>query len=128
MKKLTKKQIEKLAVEIRKFLLDNRLWVDVRIYFNGKAFSTDDGKGNYYYNDPEHLIVLDDEDPRNYFKYVGDILSMSFEGDFYGVMNCTGEYGYKFDDRIREGFDSILEKYGVFAELGNAWNLSLYYR
>ena len=125
-KKLTKKQIEKLADEIRQFLLDNQLWTDVRIYFNGKAYATDDRNGHYYYNDPEHLVVLEDEDPHDYFDYVGDFLSMSFEGDFYGCLNYTNEYGAAFDDRIQEGFRSILRKYELYYELGNAWNLSLY--
>jgi len=73
------------------------------------------------------LVVLEDQDPKKYFDYVGPILSMSFEGDFYGVMNFTNEYGADFDNRIMAGFQKILDKYGVHAELGNAWNLSLYY-
>lgn len=36
--KLTQKQIEKLAVEIRTFLLEHDMWVDTQIYFNGKCF------------------------------------------------------------------------------------------
>lgn len=40
--KLTQKQIEKLAVEIRTFLLEHDMWVDTQIYFNGKCFDTHD--------------------------------------------------------------------------------------
>ena len=123
-KKLTKRQIEALAKEIRQFLLDHDLWVDVNIYFNGKAFSTDDRNGHYYYNDPEHLVVLEDQDPRRYFEYVGDILSMSFEGPFYDVMN---DYLGTFGDNIAEKFRAIIDKRGLCFELGNSWNLSLYY-
>ncbi len=123
-KKLTSRQIEKLATEIRQLLLDNDLWVDVNIYFNGKAFSTDDRNCHYYYNDPEHLVVLEDQDPRRYFEYVGDILSMSFEGLFYDVMN---DYLGKFGDNIAEQFREILARYGTYAEMGNSWNLSLFY-
>lgn len=36
--KLTEDQIEKLAVEIREFLLEHELWQDVDIYFNHKRF------------------------------------------------------------------------------------------
>ena len=122
-KKMTKREIEKLAKEIRQFLLDHDLWVDVNIYFNGKAFSTDDRQGHYYYNDPEHLVVLDDENPRDYFEYVGNILSMSFEGPLYDVLNSYwGALGY----RLEEEFRSIFEKHGLYYELGNAWNLSAY--
>jgi len=128
-RKLTGKEKEALAKEVRQFLMDNELWADVRIYFNGKAFSTDDNNGNYFYNDPDHLIVLEGIDPRNFFEYVAKdhILSMSFEGDFYGCMNFHCEYGADFDNRIQQEFSDILAKYGVYSELGHAWNLSCYY-
>lgn len=125
-KKLTPAQIEALAKEIRQFLLDNRLWVDVRIYFNGKAFSTDDGGSTYAYNDPTRLFVLEDVDPRSYFEYVGDILSMSFEGDLCGCLNYYNEYGAAFDNRITEGLTVIFKKSGLYFELGNHWNLTAY--
>jgi hypothetical protein len=126
-KLISEKQIEDLAEEIRQFLLDNNLWIDVTIYFNGKAFSTYDGK-NFYYNDPAHLIVLEDKDPKDYFDYVAEphILSMSFEGDFCSCMNNYGEYGYDFDERIQNGFREILDKYGLYYEMGNHWNLTCY--
>ena len=67
--KLTQKQIEKLAVEIRTFLLEHDMWVDTQIYFNGKCFDTHDKEtGEFYYNDPEHLVVRENEDPRRYTK------------------------------------------------------------
>lgn len=124
MNKLTEKQIEKLAVEIRAFLLEHNLWVDVDIYFNGKCFCTYDKEtGKFYYNDREHLVVKEDEDPTTYFEYVNPehILSMSFEGPvcemlYYGMWPAT-----------RRKFDAILEKYGLYYEMGNHWNLSCYY-
>ena len=58
-KKMTQRQIEKLAFEIRNFLLERGLWVDTAIYFNGKAISTSDGNGHYAYNDPAKLIILE---------------------------------------------------------------------
>lgn len=123
---MTKNEIEALAVEIRSFLLKHDLWIDTTIYFNGKAFSTDDRQGHYYYNDPDHLIVLEDQDPRRCFEYVGDILSMSFEGDFCGCLNDYGEYGAKFDRQIQDEFSAILKKHGLYYELGNHWNLTVY--
>lgn len=124
---LPEEKIEELAKEIRQFLIDNNMWVDVRIYFNGKAFATDDGK-NFYYNDPEHLVVLENMDPKDYFDYVAEphILSMSFEGDFCSCLNGYGEYGAKFDDMIQQEFSNILAKYGLYYELGNHWNLTCY--
>ena len=35
--KLTPERIEELAKEIREFLLDHDMWIDVTIYFNGSA-------------------------------------------------------------------------------------------
>jgi hypothetical protein len=124
---LPEEKIEELAKEIRQFLIDNNMWVDVRIYFNGKAFATDDGK-NFYYNDPEHLVVLENMNPKDYFDYVAEphILSMSFEGDFCSCLNGYGEYGAKFDDMIQQEFSNILAKYGLYYELGNHWNLTCY--
>ncbi len=125
-KKPTKKQIEKMAVEIRQFLLDNNVWIDCRIYFNGKAFSTDDGKDGFYYNDPEHLVVLEDIDPRRYVEYTGDILTMTFEGPLYSCLNLYGEYSYEFEKKIYEGLCSIFRKYGCYFEFGYAWSLTAY--
>ena len=126
-KKLTKRQKEKrneaLANDIRNWLLDHEMWIDTRIYFNGKAYSTDDGT-HYYYNDPEHLVVLEDEDPKRYFEYVNPdhILSMSFEGPLYDVLN-----GYSYGwTKLEDQFHKIFEKYGLYAELGYAWSLTAF--
>lgn len=47
-------------------------------------------------------------------------LSISFDGDIYDVFN----YGLFLS--LLEKFDKLLESYGLYYELGNAWNLSLY--
>ena len=124
--KLSKNEIEEMAKEIRTFLIDNELWTDVTIYFNGKAFSTDDRKGHFAYNNPNILFTLEDMDPHRYITYVGDYLTMSFEGDLYGCMNYHNEYGSAFDDRITEGLRAIFAKRDLYYELGNQWNLSAY--
>lgn len=123
-KRLTYSQIEQLAVEIREFLLEHEMWVDVDIYFNGKCFTTHDKvNGKFYYNDREHLVVRENEDPRTYFEYVNPdhILSMSFEGTvcemlYYGMYQAT-----------KKKFDALLERYGLYYEFGNHWNFSCYY-
>ena len=107
--KLTAEQIENLAKEIREFLLEHGLWQDVDIYFNGKRFTQHDPvTGKYYYNDREHLIEEENQDPRTYFEYVNPdhILSMSFEGPvcemlYYGILPS-----------VRREFDKIFERYG----------------
>lgn len=116
-KKITKAQIEKLAKELRKFLLDREMWIDTTIYFNGKAFSTDDRQGHYYYNDPDHLVVLENEDPHRVTEYAGDILTMTFEGPLYDALN----YG---PWSVEEKLQAIFRKYGLYFEMGECWNLT----
>ncbi len=119
--KLTEDQIEKLAVEIREFLLEHGLWQDVDIYFNHKRFGCKGTDGNYYYNDREHLFVEDGVEPN--FEYVNPdhILSMAFDGPVCEMLSC-GMY-----QAIRRKFDAIFEQYGLYYEFGHHWNFSCYY-
>ncbi len=122
--KLTPERIEELAYEIKEFLIKHEMWIDVRIYFNGKALSTDDGNSNYAYNDPNVDYIIEDVKPNDYFEYVGDnILCMSFEGPFYELLN--GYTPYSYYDQIEGEFRNILSKYGLYYELGHPWNLSV---
>lgn len=122
--RLTEKQIEELAVEIREFLLEHEMWQDVDIYFNHKRFGCKDPEtGRHFYNDREHLFVEEDIEPQTYFEYVNPdhILSMSFEGPV-----CEMLYYGEFPN-IRKKFDTIFEKYGLYYEFGHHWNFSCYY-
>ena len=105
MNPLSEKKREELATEIFEWLVKNELWVDVCIYFNGKRWSTHNREA----------------DPRDYFDYVREpenILSMSFEGPLHYVLN-----GYE-SSHLAEEFMKIFEKYGLFYELGQQWNLT----
>lgn len=121
--RLTEEQIESLALEIREFLLENGMWMDVEIFFNGKMFTQKGPDGCYYYNDRKHLFCYEGEDPKKYFEYVNPdhILSMSFEGAV-----CHMIY-YGTAPGLLKEFNEIFEKYGLYYELGNIWNLSCYY-
>lgn len=112
--KLTKQKIAELAQEIKDFLMENDLAVDTSIYYNDKV-------ERYRWSENGHFWeTQDDIDPHNYFEYAAHdhILSMSFEGALYSSLNRTG---YK-----EEEFMAIFDKYGVYYELGNAWNLTCY--
>lgn len=124
---LKESEIEKMAVEVRSFLINLGLWIDTRIYFNGKAFATSDKTGNFAYNNPDRLIVLEDEDPKDYFDYVNEpnILSMSFEGPLYDCLNWVSGFP-KTDELVVNGLNRIFGKYGCHFELGNRWNLTVY--
>jgi hypothetical protein len=119
MKKLTKALIEQMAKEIMDFLVENEISHDVAIYYNGKKM-----RNNYEWSQNEYvnnIEVLDDYNPHDYFEYAAynHILSMSFEGGLYNLLNYTGGL-------TETKFRKIFEKYGVYYELGNAWNLTTY--
>ena len=119
MNKLTKKDIENFAYEIWDFLFDNDLDSDVCIYFNNKRMRNKcTWNGDNFISE---FIIEEDMNPLDYFEYVNyeHILSMSFEGPLYEVLNYT--FGKK-----EEKFRQIFEKHGFYYELGNAWNLSVY--
>ena len=113
---------EVLAQEIYKLLLEHDMWIDVSIYYNGKRMSTSDGD-NFRYNGPP--FIEEDKNPKDYFEYVNDehILSMSFDGPLYDALNGYGGWdGWDIEER----FSNLLSKHGLYYELGNAWNLTLY--
>lgn len=113
--------IEQLATDIFNWLVDKELWCDVNIYFNGICWSTlsQDHKEFCYY---ERRYFSFPDDPHRCFEYVRNpnILSMSFEGPLYHVLN-----GYTSGwEKLEAEFLAIFEKYGLYYELGNAWNLT----
>lgn len=119
MKTLTKADIETLANEIMEYLIENELDDGVCIYYNNKRIHN-----KYNWRNPEEpprLITEDNMDPHDYFEYAAynHILSMSFEGPLYDVLNYT--FG-----RMEEKFSAIFEKWGLYYEFGNAWNLTTY--
>ena len=112
---LTEEQTEELAKAIYQLLLRHHMWLDVAIYYNGKRMSPSSVIGN---NDS--YIMEDNVDPHRYFNYVGPTLSMSFEGPMYHALNYGG------NDLFLTEFNALLRQYGLYYELGDAWNLSVY--
>ena len=117
MNKITKVDIERLVNEIISFLEAFDIADSVSIYYNGDVVrsKTEYKNRDYLYT----WVKTCDVDPHKYFEYAAydHILSMSFEGGLYDVLNYSG-------GRIYEKFMKIFEKYGLYFELGNAWNLS----
>lgn len=115
-------QIEQLAAEILDYLVENKMWVDVSIYFNGKVWSSYNPQtGEFHYNDKSNIYEAT-ADPKDRFEFAGDILSMSFDGALYEVMNGATVKAHE----LQQKFNDILDQHGVYYELGNAWNLTLY--
>lgn len=122
--KLTKIKIEEMAKEIIDWLKANELENDVCIYFNNKRIllghNWDKEKGEFIpYEKTEEDIC-----PFDYFEYVNEkhILSMSFEGGLYHVLNGY----YNGSCELEEKFQEIFEKYGLYYEQGHSWNLSCF--
>lgn len=120
MKTFTKTNIEEFAKEIISFLNKENLASGVSIYFNNKVMR-DRGTWDDDYNYIFKWETTENVDPHDYFEYAAydHILSMSFEGALYEVLNYTG-------GRKGEEFEKIFERHGLYFELGNAWNLSAY--
>lgn len=116
--KLTKIKIEELVKDIEKFLEKHELLGDVCIYFNNKR-----RLWRWDYKTMEYTVKEEDDiDPHNYFEDAAyeHILSMSFEGELYSVLN-----GYT-DGTLEDKFLDLLGTYGLYYEQGNAWNLTCY--
>ena len=120
MKTLTKINIEELAKEIITFLEKHELANAVSIYFNNKVVRS---RGEYDkdYNYIPKWETTEGVNPHDYFEYCAydHILSMSFEGALYYVFN-------EYHGKTEEKFEAIFNKYGLYYEFGNSWNLSAY--
>ena len=113
-----------LAIDIYEFCVKHNLWGDNIIYFDGKAWSSSETwagvKGEKINED---LYEDDDKNPCDYFEYGNpDTLSMSFEGELYDVLNAYTAGWAKLEDK----FLKLFNKYGLYYEMGHAWNLAAY--
>lgn len=101
-------QLEELATEMKRILLAHNSWSDTRIYFNNKAFCSNEG-------------VIENIDPMDFVSQ-GDpsTIIMTFQGPLYDYMNYGG------NQQILDLLERLFEKYGYFYEQGHAWSLSLY--
>ena len=116
---------EALAKDIYNWCQKRGLWGDNIIYFNGKAWSSSkEWNGVQGKSIGDDLYEYEDKNPRDYFEYVNDpnILSMSFEGPLNHVLNAYVSGWVKLESE----FMKLFEKYGLYYEMGNAWNLSAY--
>lgn len=113
---MNENKIERLRLEIVALLAKNEVIGDVNFYCNNKR---------YKYDYSGNCTIEEDIDVTEYLEYCNpETLSMTFEGDFYSIINY--DYGYAFGAQIIDKFNTILKKYGLYFEQGNAWNLSLY--
>lgn len=119
-----KNNMELLARDIYDWCIENDLWGDNIIYFNGKAWSSSSTwSGVAGKKIDEHLYEYEDKDPSDYFEYANpDTLSMSFEGPLNHVLN-----GYTYGwTKLEREFSKLFKEYNLYYEFGCAWNLSAY--
>ena len=109
---MTYKKWDKLASEIKNLLDKYEVSTDVSILYNGKR-ETNNGRGWKSEDFPT---------PTNNVEYHNNnTLNMTFEGAFNHIIN-----GYSRCDGLMKKFDSIINKYGYYYEMGYAWSLSLH--
>ena len=117
-------RMENLAKDIYDWCIENELWGDNCIYFNGKAWASwADWHGEVGRKINDRLYEYDNKNPVVYFEYANpNTLSMSFEGVLNYVLN-----GYTAGcDKLINQFNKLFEKYGLWWEQGFAWTLSAY--
>jgi len=86
---------------------------DTRIYFNGKCY--------HAIGDGKKWKTIPNMNPKDYTDYANEkTITMTFEGPLYGILN------YNTGSKTWEDFHNLIEKHGMFAEQGHAWDLSLY--
>ena len=113
-----------LAIDIYEWCKKYNLWGDNIIYFDGKAWSNcKECGGTKGKKIAEDLYEYKDRNPLDYFEYANPkTLSMSFEGSLNHVLN-----GYVHGwVNLEEQFSKLFKKYGLYYEMGHAWNLSAY--
>lgn len=121
MAKLTKQNIEQLANEVMDWLVRNELSMDVCIYYNNQKMQ------HKYHYDKDYDIIDDgisiekDVDPHQITQWAAHdhILTMTFEGGLYSLLNYNG-------GKLETEFENLFNKYGLYYELGEAWNLTCY--
>lgn len=119
-----KNKMELLARDIYNWCIKNDLWGDNIIYFNGKAWSSSSTwSGIEGKKIDDELYEYENKNPLDYFEYANtETLSMSFEGSLNHVLN-----GYVHGwVKLEAEFSKLFEKYGLYYEMGYAWNLSAY--
>lgn len=95
-KKSRRSRLNSFKKELSSFLTRHDLWTDTMVYskISWRVRREEVGKGS--------------------------ILSMTFEGALYRVMN-----DWHWDD-LREQFEGLARSYGFFWEMGHAWSAHLY--
>lgn len=118
--KLTEAALERMAHKVRKWLLKNGMWVDIKIYYNGKSIGTYDYETKKFYYDEDKYYEKNPDKPQDYFHVPEDTpFAMSFEGVFCHFLS----YGVGRTPAKLQSFKAIFEEYGLKYMINDHWNL-----
>ena len=104
---------EALASDILRLLKHYNITLDVIIYYNGKRMFAENEK-------------VEKANVEDYLEYSNpDTVSMSFEGELNHILNgaCSD---LELMDRVLEDLSKLFDKYDMYYEMGDAWNLTTY--
>ena len=130
---ITKKQKElneKIANDLKKFIQSIDCWIDVCIFYNGKAISS-----NKKWNKWEGVLIEESKDefgevmkvyeydniesPKYWTQYANEeTVTVLFDGAFYEWLHYYGDWSK---------LEKILTSYGAYFEFGNMNDLSIYF-
>ena len=108
--KLTKKDIENLAVEVRKWASSNRLGKDWVLFYNGKKMEYKFQEGTWKYK--SYPTITKGVSPLDYCEWFSEkfIMGMAYDGFMYEVMN-----GYT-RSKAYEKLEALLADHGLYIE------------
>jgi hypothetical protein len=118
MSKLTSSDKEKIMVGLIEVFKPYEAEDSVLFYYDNKRARVDPKTGE--------LVVEEGFNPRDYFDYCNEnTVSLSFDGSLlYEILNgYAGTFAF---EKVDEGIRNVVDPYGLYYELGNAWNLSFY--
>lgn len=125
-KKITPDNMKQLAFDIMDYLNTHDMWESCIIYVSNQRFLSK-GWGSQYDTYEKGItkkgteyIIENDINVKDYLEYSNpDTISLAFEGLLYDVINADLDYISKLDHKF-------LDKFGLYFELGHAWNMSAY--
>lgn len=122
-KKLTNKQLDKLAVDLIIFLQQHDLFYMVNIYVNNKMLTDNRMKGSEMKTTPfGPYYIINDINPKDKIEYANpETITVTFEGPLYHFINYEGEHS------LYKQLCNLFERHGLYLEQGYPWSFALYY-
>lgn len=115
--KLTSANKKKIVNGLFQVFKKHKVVDDVVFYFDNQRATVDRITGK--------LKVQKGFNVRDYMKYCNEnTVSVSFDGPLFEIMN--GYASENLSEAIDKEIERVLAPYGLFYELGNDWNFSLY--